>query len=196
MHLSQSGQSRLYVWSGDGQSAVRHHARAPAPARKQLPRDNIHKGLRLPQLSARLAVLGMVRHALFFHSLLYHSLSLLSSIVLVVRVTFKLFSVSVSSLLLLFILILHVFIVIFVSCSSFSFSSSLPLLFAPYRLNSNATVRNYTDTYAAMLSGIYQQIIDEYGNTTRWSNFDLHYFNMDFEKIIQTWQGKKPKSST
>jgi hypothetical protein len=84
MRLSPSGQSRLYVRSGDGQSAVRHHARAPAPARQQLPRNNVLKGLRLPQLSARLAVLGMVRRALFFHSLLCHSRSLQSSVVLVV----------------------------------------------------------------------------------------------------------------
>ena len=54
-------------------------------------------------------------------------------------------------------------------------------------MNSNATVRNYTDNYAAMLSGIYQEIINEYGNTTRWTNFDLHYWNMDFLKIIQVF---------
>lgn len=55
-------------------------------------------------------------------------------------------------------------------------------------MNSNATVRNYTTTYANMLSGIYQDIINEYGNGTRWTNFDIHYWNMDFEKIIQMWQ--------
>ncbi len=52
-------------------------------------------------------------------------------------------------------------------------------------LNSNATVRNYTDNYAAMLSTLYQQIINE--NPGRWSNFDAHYWDLDFQAVIQRW---------
>jgi acyloxyacyl hydrolase len=55
-------------------------------------------------------------------------------------------------------------------------------------LNSNQTVRQYTDQYAAMLSGIYDEVISEYGNSGRWKNFKLFYWPLAFNDIITEWQ--------
>ena len=57
-------------------------------------------------------------------------------------------------------------------------------------LNSNETIRNYTDGHAALLSGVYQEIINEFGNGTRWTNFDLYYWPLGFTDIINTWRAE------
>lgn len=60
--------------------------------------------------------------------------------------------------------------------------------------NANATIRNETDAWAAKLSAVYPAIIAQFGNSGRWKNFDLHFYQLDFNDIVKTWiaQGGEP----
>jgi acyloxyacyl hydrolase len=57
-------------------------------------------------------------------------------------------------------------------------------------LNTNATVRNYTDAWAAKLSLVYQEIVTQYGSSGRWPNFDLHFWQLDFQDVITMWTAR------
>ena len=50
-------------------------------------------------------------------------------------------------------------------------------------MNSNATIRDQTTAHAQQLNAQYFQIIKD----TKFSNFDLHYFDADYGAIIKDW---------
>lgn len=58
-------------------------------------------------------------------------------------------------------------------------------------MNNNATIRNYTQNWANMLSKAYPEIVQEYGGkngtASRWKNFDIYYWPLDFEVILGQW---------
>lgn len=56
-------------------------------------------------------------------------------------------------------------------------------------MNSNATLRQITDEWAANLTAVYPEILSEYGNSGRWKAFQLHYLPLDFTDIIKEWEG-------
>lgn len=54
-------------------------------------------------------------------------------------------------------------------------------------MNSNATLRNITDQWAANLTAVYPQIVKQYANSGRWKAFQLYYVRLDFSDIISEW---------
>jgi len=50
-------------------------------------------------------------------------------------------------------------------------------------MNSNATIRNITNTWAVKLSGVYNEII----STHKYPNFDMVYYPFPLEQMIKIW---------
>lgn len=51
-------------------------------------------------------------------------------------------------------------------------------------LNSNATLRKFTDDWAAKLSSIYPKIIQNY----KFKNFDIAYYDFPLDEISRRWR--------